>query len=290
MTEDGIFHPVVGHDGAKAVMRSALRNGDVNIMLVGPPASGKSVMLLAIEEHLSGASYHDAAGYTDSELRDAIADNPLVLLLDEFDAMRRESYDALALPMEHGRVTKDNKHESYDIEVDTQFVAACNHLDTIPRHIVDRFRTVEFEEYDSDEYEEVCARLLPEAVGWVQQAETARDIASIVYETIGSRSPRDARDAAKLAGTLADVEPMAEAMVDADADVESEPLTVEELQTRQNARDSSVSTFSGEMPGVDEWNYQSCPHLSYPENKMAYKSGRFRCPDCANGDATKPYN
>jgi len=48
--QEGVFSALIGHDGAKAILRSALRRGDIHIMLTGPPASGKSVALLAVEE------------------------------------------------------------------------------------------------------------------------------------------------------------------------------------------------------------------------------------------------
>ena len=285
---DDIFHGVVGHDGAKAIVRSALRHGDINILLEGPPGSGKSVFLEAIEQYAPDASYHDAAGYTDSELRDAIAKDPGFILLDEFDAMKTDAYDALSLPMEHGRVTKDNKRDSYDVEIDTQFFAACNGTDSIPSHIVDRYRVVEFQRYTDSEFIEVCRRMLPDSVEWVEHRHDAEAVARTVLSVTGSRQIREVRDVAQLAGNINRVEPIALALDDTSAEIDSEPLTPSELHQRRK-KDSGGSLTDEPRVSKDEWFGKTCPHISRDDD-LLYHAGHHRCADCTGeGGKGEPY-
>jgi len=281
-----IFHGVVGHGGAKAIVRSSLRHGDINILLKGPPGSGKSVFLEAIEQSAPSASYHDAAGYTDSELRDAISKDPGFILLDEFDAMKTDAYDALSLPMEHGRVTKDNKRDSYDVEIDTQFFAACNGTDSIPSHIVDRFRVVEFQRYTDEEFVEVCRRMLPEAVEWVNDRNIAEAVTKTVQQTVHTKQIREVRDVAQLAGNIDRVKPIALALNDTSAEIDSEPLTAGELQKRRR-KTGGIGGGPGLSKG--EWFEKTCPHIDR-SNDLLYQGGLFRCVNCANGEGKdEPY-
>jgi len=233
MTDDGIFAPLIGHSGAKAILRSALRQGTVHLLLTGPPASGKSVALLAIEEAVPDARYIEGRGLTERKLRDILSDNPPALLIDEFDNMIPAAYSALNTALEQGRVTKSVTGEEYDYSIDTQVVAACNGRHDAPRDVRDRFVDVPFEAYDRDEFLNVCQVLLPQQVPWVDAeqspAVTALHIASTVWDHMDTRSPRKARDAARLAGDRSRVDAIVRAMTDPTADVESEPLSADEL-------------------------------------------------------------
>lgn len=241
--QDGIFSALIGHDGAKAILRSALRRGDIHLMLTGPPASGKSVALLAIEEAIGGASYEDARGFTERKLRDKLSENPPALLLDEFDNMQTDAFKALNLSLEQGRVTKNVTGDAYDTEIDTQVFVACNYPEKLDADVRDRFVEVEFDPYSREEFIEVCSVLLPEQVEWVREAANSAQIGTMIGEVVwdetDSRSPRTARDAARLADSASRVEPIVKAMQDSKADVDSEPVTVEELPHSEWETDSA---------------------------------------------------
>lgn len=234
---DGILSPLVGHDGAKAIIRSALRRGDVDILLSGAPASGKSVVLLAIEEAVPGAKYVDARGVSERKLRDILSEDPPILLLDEIDNMDPDPFTALNTAMEQGRVTKAVTGDEYDVEISTQFFGATNAMEPIPDDVADRFVSVEFDPYTRDEFVEVCERLLPEQVGWVGEHDSPRDaagqIARTVWDQTQSNSPRTARDAARLADSPGRVEAIVAAMNDPKADVTSDPIRPDEIAATQ---------------------------------------------------------
>ncbi len=241
--DEGILSPLIGHAGAKAIIRSALRRGDVDIHLSGPPASGKSVVLLAAEDHIDGAEYVEARGLSERKLRDILKEDPPVLLIDEFDNMDRDAYKALNTAMEQGRVTKNVHNDAYDVEIDTQVIAASNDLDAIPGDVADRFVPVPFEPYTREEFIKVCGKLLPEQVDWVGETSEpeaiGRDIAATVWDETNTRSPRKARDAARLASSVQRVGPIVQAMSDPKADVDSDPLHPDDLPHEQSSGGSS---------------------------------------------------
>lgn len=244
-SSEGILSPLVGHAGAKAILRSALRRGDVDILLSGPPASGKSVALLAIEEAVPGAIYADGRGVSERKLRDILSDNPPVLLLDEIDNMDADPFNALNTAMEQGRVTKNVHGDSYDVEIDTQFFGATNVLGPVPDDVADRFVPIEFEPYTRGEFIEVSEVLLPQQVEWIGAADDpqaiARNVAEIVWDRTETNSPRKARDAARLASDPERVEAIVKAMNDPKADVDSDPVTPDELphDTTQSGREQA---------------------------------------------------
>lgn len=229
--ERGIFAPVVGRNGAKAVCRKAVRDGTVHVNLQGPPASGKSTMLMAIRENVPGAVYRDGERFTPTRVQSTLQDDPPILLIDEFDALDSKAYEVLSTPLEKGEVIEDTHDETSVTEIDTQVIVACNSTHRIPDHIMTRFKTVPFQGYAGEEIDEVVARMLPEDddAGWVEDSQTAREVSQIVREKTEETTIRDVRWIARMSESIEGVEVMTAAVNDADADVESEPLLAEEI-------------------------------------------------------------
>jgi predicted ATPase with chaperone activity len=248
----GIFDPLIGRNGAKAILRSSIRRGDVNILLSGPPGSGKSVALLSIEDAVEDAEYVEAGGLSERKLRDTLKENPPVLLLDEFDNMDPDAYKALNTALEQGRVTKKVHGDSYDVKVDTQVFAVCNEEVSVPDDIMDRFVHLPLHPYTREEYVEVCSILLPRQVEWVGEAEDPGEvgarIACTVWDETGSRSPRAARDAARLADSVERVPAIVKAMNNPTADVESDPVYAEDISYDSGRTDGEKQDSGPDMP------------------------------------------
>jgi len=109
-SENDVFSGVVGHGGAKAFIGAALRKGETHVLLHGPPASGKSVMMTALEDNMPEGVvvYRDSKQITPSRLREVLREDPPILILDEIDALDNDAYDVLSIPMEHGRLLADS--------------------------------------------------------------------------------------------------------------------------------------------------------------------------------------
>lgn len=247
--ETGIFSDLIGRSGAKAILRAALRGGEVDVLLCGEPGSGKSVALLCIEENVPGSRKLDSSGVSKSKLRDVLSSDPPIVLLDELDDARDGVYEAISEPLEDRRVTKAVQGNEMDVEIRTQFFAASNSTDPLPSHIEDRFQIVWFPEYSDGEFVDVCETLLPRITEWLEAAEDARLVAEAVMRELGSKDVRDARDVARLSGARERIESIAQALNDPEADVESDPITVSEI---------AACNVESEAKGVK-------PNLSGPE-------------------------
>lgn len=231
--EQDVFRNIYGHHGSRVFLGAALRDGDTHVLLEGPPGSGKSVFLLALEENVPGTIYRDGDQITAASLRDALKDDPPILLIDEIDALDTEAYDVLSLPLEHGRLVRDSARESYDVEVDTQVIAACNHADELPEHIANRFQTQEFEEYGDEEFLELCEHMLVSEIEWIDSEAEARKAAEKIYSITGEADPRSTRDIARMSRSIDEIDTLATAMDDPDADVEVQPLFPGEIKRAQ---------------------------------------------------------
>lgn len=253
--DEPIFGDLIGRSGAKAILRSALRTGEVDVLLSGKPGSGKSVALLCIEESVPGSRKADASSVSRAKLRDILSSDPPIILLDEIDDARPGVYEALSEPVEDRRVTKSVTGNEIDMEIRTQFFAASNATEPIPEHIVDRFQVVDFPEYTPTEFVLVCSGLLPKVVSWVESSEDARIVSEACLAQLDTKDVRTARDLARLAGCRERVEGIARAMQDPEANVESDPITPKEVAVlnEEPHEDADTGPFGGVSipPGED---------------------------------------
>lgn len=250
--DNGVLSPLVGRKGAKAVIRKALRAGDVHLCFTGPPECGKSVALTAIEDAFDGAVYRDSSDVTKSKLKDILADDPPVLLLEEIDDMSYDAAKALSTALEQGRVTKTNQRKSYDEDISTQVFAAANEFSSLPGHIQTRFGDIHFPQYDRDEFIEVCGELLPRSVSWIDGPEAGRAAAEAVAEQRGRLSVRAAKRICTLSSSLSDVPAVSRALEDAEADVNSQPITADELHRKAHTNKEQLPEYQDMTKTVAE--------------------------------------
>lgn len=234
--ETDIFANIVGHQGAKVALRGALRDGDTHVLMIGPPGSGKSAFLQSLEENLpEGTVVYADDDTTASRLKKLLAQDPPILLMDELDDVKSETYGALSTPLESGRVRREHADEQIDVQIDTQVIAACNSTARIPDHILSRFQPkIEFDAYSEAEFEEVCCHMLPREVEWVTTETHAKKVARVALDVEGDTDPRIARDIAKMASGPDDVETVARALHDPDAEVGDVSLTVDDIARVQD--------------------------------------------------------
>lgn len=245
-----IFDSLVGRDSQKAVLRSSLRNGSVNICLVGPPASGKSVAMECIDDSMGpNARKIDASSVTASKLRDIVAEDYEVLLLDEIDDMDTEAAEALSMPLQEGVVQKTTARDEYSESIRTQFIAAANHRN-LPQHIESRFNYVEFPEYSDSEFFEVCQNVLYDRVEWIDSPETAEMAAETILDEMDTTDCREVIDVAQLAGGTEQVSEIARSMTDPNATVESDPLSISEIKFR-NVTESDLDRMIDVMMNTE---------------------------------------
>jgi len=202
---DDLFDPIVGHDDIKDLFMASIESDEpVHILLLGPPACGKTVFLeevgrLPNNEFLIGSST-TGVGLIDQ----LFEKRPSNIMIDEFDKMDKEDYGNLLSLQEDGTVkeTKGNeKRREMQLEGATVY-ATANRTDNIPGENISRFMgdpTIELPEYSEEEFWEVTNNVL------TMREDTPKDmakcIADIIVDETDIRDFRECRRIARLAKT-----------------------------------------------------------------------------------------
>lgn len=198
LTEKGIFDDVIGHDGAKFILRRAMStDGIVNVLMVGPPGSAKTVFLMCINK-LDKSAYISGKPTSGPGFMDKMFDEtPRFMAIDELDKMDKKDQDILSEYTETGILveTKGN-NKKRKMRTNTKTFAAANDVNKIRDHINNRFTDIHFDPYTYDEFIEVCEHILPRNEG--KTVDEARKIAEAVWDFDGFGNVRKAIQAARL--------------------------------------------------------------------------------------------
>jgi len=201
---EDLFSVIVGYEDVKKLFRMSLKaEKPTHILLVGPPASAKTVFLLEIAR-LKGAFYLLGGSTTKVGLIDQLFTlRPDYVLLDEIDKMNKEDHTALLSLMETG-IVKEVKHgKTREMVLPARVYAACNSEKNLSTELLSRFQyKIHFRPYTEEEFLEVSKRVL------VQREEKDEELAEYISKKVASLS-RDVRDSigvARLANTKDDVD------------------------------------------------------------------------------------
>jgi replication-associated recombination protein RarA len=99
------FGSIEGYQDLKAIIERALETDEnYNLLLVGPPASSKTLFLMGILDLRKDSIYFDGSNTT-SRILDVLEEKqPKIILLDELDKMGKSWQNQLLNFMESGRV------------------------------------------------------------------------------------------------------------------------------------------------------------------------------------------
>jgi len=201
-----LFADVEGHEEVKAILGRALASQrPVHILLVGPPGSGKSLLLQAIAT-LPRSRYAVGGATSSSGLVAYLLEKPETrfLVIDELDKADPADLYALYGLMESGTVTR-LQHGHSELERRTVWVfAAANDDRALPPALASRFVRQPIPAYTQAQARQVMERVLVRREG-VSSAR-AREIAAATAAR--SRDPRDAIQVARLAGKRDPIGPL----------------------------------------------------------------------------------
>jgi len=169
----------------------------VHVLMVGPPASAKSLILREIKRTFPAKSRFTTGGaVSKAGLVDyLIVHRPRILLLDEVDYLRGEDQPALLSLMEDGIVTRLKYGKRDTVYLKTWVFAGCNRANGLVDALMSRFFTIRLEPYNKAEFKMVAEAVLCRREGLPE--DLARHIAQELSEFTC-----DIRDAVKI-GRLA---------------------------------------------------------------------------------------
>jgi replication-associated recombination protein RarA len=204
--EERFFSSIYGYpDIKKLLMRAIVSKESVNILLVGPPASSKTVFLMEMMKGLDNTCYIDCTNTTGAGLVDKLFNNNIqYLLLDEIEKMSKKDQNVLLNVIETGMLveTKVSKTRSKQMK-NLKVFATTNNVDALSRPLRSRFMEFYLPEYTFEQFCEIARRLLNKRFGHHNQV--ADKIAAAVWNEMKSKDVRDVLAIAKLVHTTEDV-------------------------------------------------------------------------------------
>jgi MoxR-like ATPase len=126
--EDRFFDDIIGLTDIKKLFCLALRSEEpTHMLLIGPPASAKTMFLLALRQHLKDSYFIDGGNTTKAWIIDHLFKNCApYLLIDEIDKVSPRDQTFLLNLLEAGIITETKYGKTRQAEIKTSVFATWN--------------------------------------------------------------------------------------------------------------------------------------------------------------------
>lgn len=205
-----LFASIVGYEDIKRLFSLSLSSDKpVHILLVGPPASAKTLFMLDCMK-LERSYFTLGSHSTKSGMVDYLFEKrPRYLIVDEIEHMPMKDQTALLSLMETGIVAETKFQKTRNTQLKTWVFATSNGTDRMLTPLLSRFVVLHFKPYSFGSFAEVCVHILArEGV----PPDVAGAIADAVWNRLKSKDVRDCIKLGRLARTVQDVEWIAQTM------------------------------------------------------------------------------
>ena len=205
-----LFDSIVGYDDVKRLFSLSLSSDKpVHILLVGPPASAKTLFMLECikleRSYFTLGSHSTKAGMIDY----LFEKRPRYLIVDEIEHMPMKDQTALLSLMETGIVAETKFQRTRNTQLKTWVFATSNGTERMLTPLLSRFVVLHFKPYSFGSFSQVCTHILGrEGV----PSDVAGAVADAVWNKLKSKDVRDCIKLGRLAKTAADVEWIAQTM------------------------------------------------------------------------------
>ena len=206
-----LFDVIHGYEDIKKVLLKIARGAKFNVLMVGPPSSGKSLFLHELAR-LPGSYLVVAGTSTQAGIRDVLIEyEPWLLLIDEMEKVRSpKELSVLLSALDPGVVVVTMRKRRVYKRIDLRVVAACNSTFGIPNELLSRFLVFRLKPYDDDTLKSVIIHVLTGREG--KSRRFAEYVAGKVVDELKARDVRTAIQVARACETLEDVDFMIEVM------------------------------------------------------------------------------
>lgn len=205
-----LFDTVVGYDDVKRLFNLSLASEKpVHILLVGPPASAKTLFMLECMK-LDRSYFTLGSHSTKSGMLDYLFEKrPRYLIVDEIEHMPMKDQTALLSLMETGIVSETKYQRTRNTQLKTWVFATSNGTERMLTPLLSRFVVLHFKQYSFGSFRDVCGHILArEGVA----PDVSAAIAEAVWTKLKSKDIRDCIKLGRLAKTVADVEWIAQTL------------------------------------------------------------------------------
>ena len=205
-----LFESIVGYSDIKKLFQMSLSSDKpVHILLVGPPASAKTLFMLECMK-LERSYFTLGTHSTKSGMIDYLFDKrPRYLIVDEIEHMPIKDQTALLSLMETGIIAETKFQKTRNTHLKTWVFATSNATDRMLTPLLSRFIVLRFKQYTFGAFQEVSTQILGrEGV----QPDVASAIAGAVWTILKSKDIRDCIKLGRLAKTKEDVDWIAQTL------------------------------------------------------------------------------
>lgn len=166
------FSNIYGLDGMKEnLFRALISEEQINILLVGPPATSKTLVMSTIQEKCNDVFYYDASNTTSAGLIEELFynRNAKLIIIDEIDKLKRNDLSSLLGLLNNGKIVKKLKEIKYDFRIENvKIFATSNSMVNLPKPVRSRFQEYYLREYSDDDFIQVVKfcliKKLPEEI------------------------------------------------------------------------------------------------------------------------------
>ena len=206
-----LFESIIGYDDIKKIFKmSLISDKAVHILLVGPPASAKTLFMLEFLK-LERSYFTLGIHSTKAGMIDYLFDyRRRYLLVDEIEHMPYKDQTSLLSIMETGLLTETKSQKTRSTQLKTWIFATCNNKEKLLSPLLSRFIIFHLKPYNRDKFIEVSNGIL---VKNDIPYDLANEISHVVWNKLKSRDIRDCIKISRLAKTIEDVEWIAKTLI-----------------------------------------------------------------------------
>jgi len=163
------FGKIAGYSDVKDIFKRALATDEsINLLLVGPPASAKTMFLQGVMDIMGDdAVYFDATNTTNRVLDVLEQKRPKIICIDELEKMPTNFQNKLLNFLESGHVKVDQKKVQYDFTIKgVKCFGAANNPKKISPPLMSRFgKPLYLPKYTKEQFLSVSEKVLEIEVG-----------------------------------------------------------------------------------------------------------------------------
>jgi Holliday junction DNA helicase RuvB len=204
INSEPLFDSIVGYNDVKRLFHLSLSSDKpVHLLLVGPPASAKTLFMLECMK-LERSYFTLGSHSTKSGMVDYLFEKrPRYLIVDEIEHMPMKDQTALLSLMETGILAETKFQKTRNTHLKTWIFATSNATERMLTPLLSRFVILHFKQYSFGSFQEVTRHILVrEGVA----PDIAVLIADAVWTKLRSKDIRDCIKIGRLAKTKEDVD------------------------------------------------------------------------------------
>jgi replication-associated recombination protein RarA len=213
--QDRFFSEIEGYGDIKELLSKMIVSKEsANIILDGPPASGKTIFLLAIKQNMKNTFFIDGTNASGPGIIEKLFaySNTKFLLIDEIEKMSKRDQNTLLNLLETGILTSTKVKKQGELQfTGLKVFATTNNIDLISKPLRSRFLELALPEYKFEKFCDIAIKLLAERnhLG----SKIAIKIAVVVWKDMDSKDIRDVLKLGKIVTSIDEVERIAKTLM-----------------------------------------------------------------------------